>query len=763
MGKRVFQIGNIDYDKKFLETIINILEYGFKYIPCFNNSNFHIFKNVFTNIENEIFNFNKQIFFNNLYDNSSIDDTSIEEFSQDESTPVSSDCVDAFFLNKNKLSRKKRNENLRIPILEDTIVFELELLKSLNDVKLKNSKNLLDSELKVLKEFTKLKPFKVVELDKNVGSAILSNELHENLILNILGDTLVYRELEYDPLECCLLNIKDTLFENFENKNISKKLFNSLINPNGKLGSFRILPKVHKSKFSCRPIINYKEHITCNLCLFLDCICRPFVKSTESYILDSQNLIQKLVNRVFPRDSNLLTGDFEALYSNINHDDCLLKCTDFLNGKINSEHFNINGFHNILKLVLKNNYFSYNNKYFEQKLGIAMGSICGPTIANLYVSIYEIKWTTIYRPLAYYRFIDDVFLVVHGADISESLKNAFGSLKLNLVAGKRQVFLDLELELNQFTCKINFYAHFKPTNTFSYLYIFSNHPSHIFKNLIKALFIRMRRICSYFSDYIYFASILSFRLLERGFEKILIDKAFMMVADLERDNILQYKNKEKKLDFNKTLIFRHQFDKNILNFKNVVNSAFDSFKLIKPKYKDFKIFLVNKMQSNLSALLIHNLKFPFIFKNSFKKCKNSKCDTCIYSNNSHYIYLTNNFILPIFDNSTCGSKNIIYLIFCSFCSTFYIGQSNDVKKRIYNHIYDIKKFVSYSDFKSVAVHFNLKHHNFKNHFSFFVIKKDVNDLEARLNIESVLLNLCKKLGVNLMNDHIPLIKNFYVF
>ena len=54
-------------------------------------------------------------------------------------------------------------------------------------------------------------------------------------------------------------------------------------------------------------------------------------------------------------------------------------------------------------------------------------------------------------------------------------------------------------------------------------------------------------------------------------------------------------------------------------------------------------------------------------------------------------------------------------------------------------------------------------HNFKQHFSFFILKKDVNDLEARLNIESMIINLCKKLGVNLINDHIPLIKNFYSF
>ena len=47
----------------------------------------------------------------------------------------------------------------------------------------------------------------------------------------------------------------------------------------------------------------------------------------------------------------------------------------------------------------------------------------------------------------------------------------------------------------------------------------------------------MRRICSFFSDYIYYASILSYRLQKRGYDKVLIDKAFMMVADLDRNKL----------------------------------------------------------------------------------------------------------------------------------------------------------------------------------------------------------------------------------
>jgi hypothetical protein len=83
---------------------------------------------------------------------------------------------------------------------------------------------------------------------------------------------------------------------------------------------------------------------------------------------------------------------------------------------------------------------------------------------------------------------------------------------------------------------------------------------------------------------------------------------------------------------------------------------------------------------------------------------------------------------------------------------------------MYNHIYDIKNFVAYSDSTtSVSTHFNLKHHDNKKHFSFFIYKTDVIDLTFRLYSESFLLNLCKNMKVRLMNDHIPIIKDFYPF
>ena len=116
--------------------------------------------------------------------------------------------------------------------------------------------------------------------------------------------------------------------------------------------------------------------------------------------------------------------------------------------RLKTKEFNIFGFHKILKIILNFNSFRFNNEYFKQNLCVAMGCICGPTLANIFVYIYENKWLTIHRPIAYYRFVEDLIIVSNDTNSFESLKRAFGSLQLTLNFGKKLVFLDLELEIN---------------------------------------------------------------------------------------------------------------------------------------------------------------------------------------------------------------------------------------------------------------------------------------------------------------------------
>lgn len=335
------------------------------------------------------------------------------------------------------------------------------------------------------------------------------------------------------------------------------------------------------------------------------------------------------------------------------------------------------------------------------------------------------------------------------------LEGAFGSLKLKSVSGKNVQFLDLDISIDGLTRTLLFKVYFKPTNTFCYLHIDSNHKNTIFKNIIKTVFIRLRRICTRFNDFIYFTSIITKQLLNRGYELTTINKVFNMVSRLDRKELLIYKGK-KSIDFNNNFIFKIKYDSNLANQEYILKKAFQNFKNNENhKFSETDLTLVNSCQLNISSILVHNFKFPFIHKNKYFKCDLDVCNICRFSNDKFHFLNLNNYILPFFDNSSCDSLNVIYIIHCNICNCYYIGQTKNIKERLYNHIHSIKKFIPFNNCTVVSNHFNLINHNFYNNFSFFIVKRDVDDLVTRLKLEAFIINLFKKLNINIINDHIP--------
>jgi hypothetical protein len=200
----------------------------------------------------------------------------------------------------------------------------------------------------------------------------------------------------------------------------------------------------------------------------------------------------------------------------------------------------IMGFYSILNLIFECNIFTANDSYYIQKVGLPMGCICGPSVANLYLFLIEKNWLVIHSPILYGRFIDDICYINKGELNIEEFQTHFDYLKLNVASEKAINFLDLKISHNEIQDAIHFDLYTKPTNTFSYLLNTSNHPSHIFANIPKSLFIRIRRICTSYIDYLYHARNLSIKLIKRGYKKELVFGMCREIAKTDRADLLEY-------------------------------------------------------------------------------------------------------------------------------------------------------------------------------------------------------------------------------
>jgi hypothetical protein len=102
-----------------------------------------------------------------------------------------------------------------------------------------------------------------------------------------------------------------------------------------------------------------------------------------------------------------------------------------------------------------------------------------------------------------------------------------------------------------------------------------------------------------------------------------------MVLRLDRNDLIKYKSK-RKIDFDKNFIIKNEFDKNILNFKEIFNKAFYNFKLNNEIFQDYNLTKINTVQKKFQSLFVHKFHFPGYTKKNYIRCENRICKT--YSN-----------------------------------------------------------------------------------------------------------------------------------
>jgi hypothetical protein len=751
ISDRVVQIGKIENGLNLIKPLCEILDHGFKFVPCWHTSVYDIFINTLFNLDNLLLRFNSRFCFKKLNNNKVDKNYSI----------LSNSLVPSDELNTNinnildSLKAKNRVEPKNLPIQHEIINLRFNMLSKIKHHKFKIEQNLSQKQLNTLKSFKLKKPFLVVELDKNIGSAIISYNLYDQLVYEHLNNTNIYEELNSNPLNNTIDKIKKVLNGLTLSKKLCSKLFKQLNVKNPKLGSFRILPKIHKYKFGIRPIVNCRNHPTSNMALFIELLLREHVKASDSYLKDSQDLLNTCENLKIPEDSIIYVGDFESLYTNIPSQKCIDTICDFMKDKLHNNLIEIEAFNEILKLVFFNNVFKYKNNFYIQISGISMGIICGPTLANMFLNLLESHWLYIEKPIFYKRYIDDVILVSKKNLNTVFFKSFFGNLNIEFSSGDVIDFLDLKIRINKILNRLEFDLFIKPTSTNNYLNTTSNHPTTIMKNIPKSIFIRYRRICTNLVDYFYHSRQLIKQLCDKGYNKRAIVKTCRIIASIDRIKLLKYKPKINKMK-NKVPLSLF-YDKN-LDIKNE----------IKPLLKDLEVAdnyktsyqTIPLIQPNVKTITVFNGNLPYKHFKTNKKCGKKNCITCPYLLTEKY-YLHYSFSLPILQIGTCISQSAIYCIVCTKCNTSYIGETRrTVKTRIQEHINSIKNYKLFKKRPTeVALHFNQEDHDYTKDMKFAILRIDIENMTKRKSYENDLINIFIALNFKLMNN-IKMNRNF---
>ncbi|CAM4957216.1 unnamed protein product [Rotaria socialis] len=182
------------------------------------------------------------------------------------------------------------------------------------------------------------------------------------------------------------------------------------------------LSKAHKPGTPLRSIVSGLKHPTIKISRFLDELLRPLFDrmASSTTVTSGIEVIKQLYEwskRNARQDTLICTMDVIDLYTMIPQTEGILaikKMLDYLNLKqING--LKIETIIRLCRFVVRNNYFSYDSKYYHQIRGGAMGSPLTLTIANAYMFFFErdiVKQINNSNGL-YIRYIDDIFITIN--------------------------------------------------------------------------------------------------------------------------------------------------------------------------------------------------------------------------------------------------------------------------------------------------------------------------------------------------------------
>ena len=219
------------------------------------------------------------------------------------------------------------------------------------------------------------------------------------------------------------------------------------------------------------------------------------------FILNSEDLVEKLKSLNINYNSKLVSFDEKSLFTNVPVDKVLSFLPEILGNEVNG--IPSPNIIELIKLCVEGTGFTFEGSYYKQAFGMSMGCPLSPVLANLYMEYFETRLLSKIKAsnIKWFRYVDDI-LCFWPCDLD--VHNFL--LRLNLLEETIQFtveeentnnsipFLDVEIVRSDLNLTTKVYR--KPTNICSYVHFYSNHHTNVKKSVFISMFLRAFKICS---------------------------------------------------------------------------------------------------------------------------------------------------------------------------------------------------------------------------------------------------------------------------
>ena len=265
--------------------------------------------------------------------------------------------------------------------------------------------NLKKDEMIALKQLQTDKNCMVLTADKGVALVVIDRVDYIKKAKEILEDTNTYRVIHTDPtsrLKNKLINIlRRVKAETGMQDNIYKKMYPTGVSP----PKFYGLPKIHKKNIPLRPIVSSIGSMSYGVAKELAGIIKPLMGCSQHHVNNSKQFAEEMKEIKLEEGECITSYDVIALFTSIPIPSAL----DIMKKKLEQDAelhkrtiMPVDTILELLAFCLNNTYFVFQDTFYEQTKGAAMGSPISAIIANIFMEAFEHRAiTTALYPLGY--------------------------------------------------------------------------------------------------------------------------------------------------------------------------------------------------------------------------------------------------------------------------------------------------------------------------------------------------------------------------
>lgn len=553
--------------------------------------------------------------------------------------------------------------------------------------------NISLAEVKALRDLQHSTHIVIKPADKGSAVIILSREQYISEVQRQLQDTIYYKKLDKPMYLDTIPMVADIVNTLRAKKFINSKQQDYLIGElEPKVRRFYILPKIHKDpdKWTVpyqvppgRPIVSDCGSETYYTAEYLDFYLNPLSVLHPAYVKDTYHFIDLVKELRIPPDSHFFSMDVDNLYTNIPIS-AGISCIKKMFEKHPDPQRPDKELLQLLEINLTRNDFMFNDEFYLQIKGTAMGKRFAPAYANIYMASWEEEalQKCPKTPACYVRYLDDIWGVWTGSlaefETFVSILNEHDpSIKLKQEINPQFInFLDTTVYKGPNFMndnKLDIKVYFKSTDTHALLHRQSFHPKHTFRGIVKSQLLRFKRICTRPEDFMEAVKVLFKALRQRGYSRSSLRHSLRTFQDGGRPPRGDLIPLITTFSSNSRLINRrlkNNFEMVLGNTGLIPNSSVIS---AYRRNKNLSDFLV---RAKLPSLQRNNK--PLVLQPQFVRLKFAK-------------NLREKTFFRIKQEFNTHTKNCVYLIFCSRCGVKYVGETqNMLSTRMFQHRYNIR-------------------------------------------------------------------------